>query len=331
MSPTDPRDDASPDDAPDDTGPSTSRRRVLTAAAGVGAATVATGTATATDVAGSVTSTTAAGETLVQSEPTPFAAVEFTNQPTDGNDIVVDATTLSAGGYVAIHDGTLLEGEVGGSVIGVSEYLEPGVHYSVPIRLFDVPGASFDSNCLTETAPLIAMPHQETNGNETYDFLTSGGEADGPYADAGLPVIDAAIVTVDAEDSNGSDDSFAALEFGNAAVTDGVEIRDVTLSDGGFVAVHDARLLGGDPIGSVVGASEYLEPGRHQAVTVPIADPTAITEVALPARPLFPMPHRDTNDNETLDFLDSEGADDGPYTKAGQATIDAGLVTVESD
>lgn len=49
----------------------------------------------------------------------------------------------------------------------------------------------------------------------------------------------------------------------------------------------------------------------------------------LPGRPLLPMPHQDTNGNQEYDFVDSEGADDGPYTKTQQAVIDAGLVTVE--
>jgi hypothetical protein len=40
------------------------------------------------------------------------------------------------------------------------------------------------------------MAHRDTNGNETYDFVTSGGAADGPYTDAGSAVTDSASITV---------------------------------------------------------------------------------------------------------------------------------------
>lgn len=308
---------------PDSFVSSPSRRRVLGTAAGLSATALATSTASATGGVEDAESTN--GE---EEGPEPFAAVEFTNQYSDGTEIVVDATTLSDGGYVAIHDARLFEGAVVESVIGVSHYLEPGVHYEVPITLFDVPGADFEEESLDGTTPLVAMPHVENSGNETYTFVASGGDVDGPYAEAGLPVVDAGFVTVDGGGENG--DAFATVDFENQAVTDhGVVVRDVTLSEGGFVALHDARLLGGDALGSVVGVSEYLGPGRHQSVDVAIADPAAIAEVELPARPLLPMPHRDTNGNEEIDFIDTEGAEDGPFTKAGQAVVDAGLVTID--
>ena len=41
------------------------------------------------------------------------------------------------------------------------------------------------------------------------------------------------------------------------------------------------------------------------------------------------MPHLDTNDDETYDFVDNEGADDGPYTNTGQAVVDLGFVVRE--
>jgi len=311
------------------------RRRFLAAAGSVGAASIAATAAateeteTADDEAGAEAEDAAEDEEAEEEEPGPFAAIEFSNQYSEGTEIVVDATVLSDGGYVAVHDQTLFEGAVAESVIGVSDYLEPGAHYRVPVSLFDVPGGSFDQDSLEGTTPLVPMPHQETSDNETYDFITSEGEDDGPYATAGLPVVDGGFVTVDDEPAGSSDDAFATIDFRNQSIDDEVEVRDVTVSDGGFVAVHDARLLAGEAIESVVGVSEYLDAGQHQAVEVEIDDPDEITEVELPARPLLPMPHRDTNDTEEYDFVTSEGAEDGPYTTAGQAVIDAGLVTVD--
>jgi len=311
-----------------------SRRRFLAAAGSVGvaslAATAAAAQETETDSeVGAEAEDAEEEEEADDEEATPFASIEFSNQYSEGTEIVVDATVLSDGGYVAIHDQTLFEGAVAPSVIGVSEYLEPGAHYRVPVELFDVPGSSFDRDSLDGTTPLVPMPHQETDGDETYDFVTSEGEEDGPYATAGLPVVDGGFVTVDSDPPEPTDDPFATVDFRNQAVDDAVTVRDVTVSHGGFVAVHDARLLAGAALESVVGVSDYLEAGQHQAVEVEIEDPEEITEVELPARPLLPMPHLDTNDTEEYDFVTSEGAEDGPYTKAGQAVIDAGLVTVD--
>lgn len=298
------------------------RRRFLAGAAGVAAASLATGTAAADDCGDD-------GDGAGMEDGEPFSSVAFGNQPSDGSEIVVDATLLSDGGYVAIHDGSLLQGQVVGSVVGVSAYLDPGVHYEVPVALFDVPGADFDREALETTQPLIAMPHRETSGNQTYDFVASGGEDDGPYAEAGLPTIDAGFAVLGADGGGTESGPFATLEFLNQSAGEGtVVVRDVALSEGGFVTLHDARLLQGDPFGSVVGVSEYLAAGRHQAVEIGIDDPGAIAAVELPARPLFPMPHFDTNGNQEYDFVTSEGTEDVPYTRAGQAVIDAGLVTV---
>lgn len=261
--------------------------------------------------------------------PGPFASVEFSNQYSDGATVVVDSIVLSDGGYVAIHDARLLEGALTDSVIGVSAYLPPGAHYDLEVPLFDVPGGDFDREALDENALLIPMPHKETDDDEEYDFVTSGGEDDGPYTEDGLPTVDAGFVVID-ESSSDDCDTFALVDFRNQSeVDDEVVVREVTLSDGGFVALHDARLLVGKPFESVVGVSEYLPAGQHQSVPVAVEDADDIAEVDLPARPLIPMPHRDTNDDEEYDFVDSEGEHDGPYTKAGQAVIDVGLVTVE--
>ncbi|WP_459194341.1 DUF7282 domain-containing protein [Halosimplex sp. J119] len=291
---------------------------------------------------------------------TPFASVQFSNQESNGTDVVVDSHTLSESGYVAFHDPSLLDGEVAGSVIGVTDYQEPGIEYRTEASLYDVPGGDFDETELTETTPIVAMPHRETSGNEEYNFLTSDGQEDGPFTEAGLPVVDLGHVVPDGAGGTATDDGstetetptemggetetpgettetedgapFAAVDFANQNVSDDtVVVGEVVLSDGGFVALHDARLLEGQAIESVVGVSEYLEAGKHRNVEVTLDDPDQITEVALPAPPLVPMPHEDTNGNEEYDFVTSEGADDGPYTEAGEPVVDIGLVNLESD
>ncbi|PSQ05329.1 hypothetical protein BRC97_09435 [Halobacteriales archaeon QS_6_71_20] len=316
------------------------RRRFLAGAGGtLGALALGTGFGAAPAVADGDDDEKEEDEEKEDDEASPFATVEFSNQYSDGEEIVVDSTVLSDGGYVAIHDATLFEGAVADSVIGVSEYLEPGAHYDVEVTLFDVPGREFDRHALEEPALLVPMPHRETDDDETYDFVDSGGEEDGPYTEDGLPTVDAgAVIVGDSDDSDhpghydGGDDeeAFALVDFRNQSeIDDEAVVRDVTLSDGGFVALHDARLLSGKPFESVVGVSEYLDPGHHQSVEVEVDDADEIAEVDLPARPLVPIPYRDTDDDETYGFVDSHGEKDGPYTKAGVSTIDAGLVTIE--
>ena len=123
--------------------------------------------------------------------------VDFGAQETDGTTVTVDAVFVPEGGFVTIHDSTLLEGDALGSVVGVSAYLEPGYYENVEVTLYgDVPGADFEQDRLTEDETLIAMPHLDSNGTETYDFLTANGSEDGPYTVDGEAVVEAGNVTV---------------------------------------------------------------------------------------------------------------------------------------
>ncbi len=116
------------------------------------------------------------------------AEVTFDDQETDGSSVVVSSVTLSEGGFVTIHDATLLDGDALGSVVGTSEYLDAGTHEDVEVSL--------DSS-LEEDQELIAMPHMDSNDNEEYDFVTSEGADDGPYTgDDGNAVTDSAQITI---------------------------------------------------------------------------------------------------------------------------------------
>lgn len=125
-------------------------------------------------------------------EVVPPASVTFSDQTTAGETVTVDSAFLRSGGFVVIHNESLTsEGDAIGSVIGVSEYLAPGEHSDIEITL-DEP--------ISENQTLIAMPHFDSDGDEVYDFVTSGGTADGPYTIGGSAVIDPAQITV--EDDN---------------------------------------------------------------------------------------------------------------------------------
>ncbi|MFC7044240.1 hypothetical protein ACFQH6_01425 [Halobacteriaceae archaeon GCM10025711] len=240
----------------------------------------------------------------------------FEDQTTDGTTVVVASVNVSDGGYVVIHNETLFEGDAVESVVGHSEYLEPGAHENVTVTL-DEP--------LNESQTLVAMPHLDTNDNQTYDFSATNGTEDAPYVENGTPVIDEANVTVEAAPTTPTDNATV-----NTSVTfedqssDGsnVTVTEVNLSEGGFVVIHDSSLQEGDAVGSVIGASDYLEPGSHENVNVTLDEPLNESET------LVAMAHRDTNDNQTYDFSATNGTEDVPYTENGTAITSEAFVVV---
>jgi len=231
------------------------------------------------------------------------ATVRFGTQQTDGTTVVLDRVELAAGGFVAVHNGSLMQGKPKQSVVGHSTYLSPGVHRNVRIAL---------SAPISENQTLVAMPHRDTNGNRQFDFVS--GSADAPYTHGMAPVTDPARVTV----SNQSTVRLGPQPTGGNRVV----VRSVFLPDGGFIAVHDANLTKGEPRQSVVGHSSYLRPGLHRNVPVTLDEPVSEDQT------LVAMPHHDTNGNRQFDFVSGSG--DAPYTKGGAPVTDAANVTVSA-
>ncbi|MDF9743963.1 MSCRAMM family adhesin SdrC [Natrinema sp. S1CR25-10] len=233
------------------------------------------------------------------------AAVSASAQSSDGTTMTIDRVDLSEGGFVTVHDASLFEGDVFGSVVGTSEYLEAGTHEDVEI--------TFDER-LTGSQTVVPMAHQDTNDNEAYDFAASEGEDDGPYTANGDAVVDTAKLTVpatvDAMDQEGGET---------------ITVESVTLHDGGFVTVHDSTLADGAVFDSVRGTSAYLGPGTHEDVEITLDDPLTSDD------DVFAMAHQDTDADETYDFLESEGSSDGPYAAAGGPIMASASVTVEGD
>ena len=89
-----------------------------------------------------------------------------------------------------------------------------------------------------------------------------------------------------------------------------VVVRSATLSDGGFLVIHDQS-------GAVLGHSAYLEAGSHSNVGVTLDDPITATQV------LIAMAHTDDGD-QSYEF---PGAD-GPYTAGGAPVTDDARVTI---
>ncbi|WP_134671487.1 DUF7282 domain-containing protein [Halorussus marinus] len=176
---------------------------LLVALAGLaGLAVGADGVAESNDGAPLAQETTTAGTTTDASDdsPTGTASVAFGDQTSNGSTVVVDEANLSSGGFVVLYS-------QGGTVLGNSSYLDPGTSQNVTVDL---------SEPLNGSQVVVAVPHMDTNENETFDFNTSaaqeaattieeGGDVsvtnvtDAPYTQNDLPVSAIAFVTVEAD------------------------------------------------------------------------------------------------------------------------------------
>ena len=94
-----------------------------------------------------------------------------------------------------------------------------------------------------------------------------------------------------------------------------VVVDSVRLDDGGFLTVHDSRLLDGQPLESVRGVTDYLPPGVYEDVEVALDEPIAEEQ------PLIAMPHRDEPADGEYRFVESGGEDDLPYLDTGGAAV----------
>lgn len=154
----------------------------------------------AASVAVSIGATVSAGSAGAQDHgETSIARITFRNQPTDGTGIAIESVRLPEGGYVTIHYDGVVQEDVGlaDSIIGVSGFLEAGDHRDVEFNMFQIPGIYFETGEIEDDQWLVAVPHRETNGNETYDRILTDGDADGPYTEAGAPVADVAYATIE--------------------------------------------------------------------------------------------------------------------------------------
>jgi hypothetical protein len=104
------------------------------------------------------------------------ASVSFSDQAAEdaGTLVVVDSVSLSEAGFVAIH-----RGGPSGSVIGVSDYLSPGSHEDVEIRLREA---------ISSRTDLAAVVHLDSDADRTFDFVVTDGAVDGPYLVGGSTV-----------------------------------------------------------------------------------------------------------------------------------------------
>ena len=114
-----------------------------------------------------------------------------------------------------------------------------------------------------------------------------------------------------------------------------VRINSVNLSQGGFVAIHDASLAeNNSTVSSVIGVSQRLSPGPHQDVVVELYGVEGRefnrSELATNGT-LTAMTHFDSNDNQEFDFVQTNGSVDGPYFEGTRAVTQDADVSVRTE
>lgn len=107
----------------------------------------------------------------------------------------------------------------------------------------------------------------------------------------------------------------ASIEFEMQNVSgDTITVRNVTLSEGGFLVVHSQEPS--DPYSeTIVGVSDHLESGNHENVSITLYDVPGTEVETLETRgyTLWLVAHGDTNGNQEFDFVEEDGAEDGYY------------------
>ena len=99
-----------------------------------------------------------------------------------------------------------------------------------------------------------------------------------------------------------------------------VVLANVTLPNGGFVAVHNTTEAG--QVGDVLGNTSYLESGTHENLTVTFMTNTSISNET----ELTVMLYEDTNDNQAYDYP----AADSPYMVDGEPVTANATVSVSA-
>lgn len=121
--------------------------------------------------------------------PTPTASIRFQDQSTNGSSVTVRSVTLPRGGWVVVHNASYVRGgDPIQSAIGISTYLPSGTHHNVSVALVN--------GSVQHRQTLVAIPSQDTNNNQTYDYVRSGGFQDVPYTGDDGVITDRATVTV---------------------------------------------------------------------------------------------------------------------------------------
>ncbi|PSP72677.1 hypothetical protein BRC86_12020 [Halobacteriales archaeon QS_3_64_16] len=149
-----------------------------------------------------------------------FADQEAAN---DGTRVVVESATLPDGGFVVIHNESLMDGDVRSSMIGVSENLDAEQSEDIEISL---------ANRIEETQTLYAVLYRDTDDDGEFEYEGVGATTDQPYLDdSGSAIFDNAEVQVPGVDDTGTTADTSAFESENNSTTTSASTDESVFAD----------------------------------------------------------------------------------------------------
>ncbi|WP_440764150.1 DUF7282 domain-containing protein [Natronorubrum sp. DTA7] len=259
------------------------------------------------------------------------ASIAFADQDSDGESVTVDSVELSEGGFVAIYAGDAADPN---GVIGVSSYLESGEHTDVEIALEEP---------IEGDQPLVAVAHHDTTDDESFQYAASDGEEDEPYVtEAGAPVLDTALVTVDAPDDPGEPDDpvdpEATLAVSDQEGDGETLVVDEASADTEFTvaAAYDGEQVESDQFAANETQTDLelaLEPPIEESTTVDVSVvgdddaelATESIEYTLADEPPAPEPEA------TLNVSDQTGDGETLTVEEASADVDYQLTVTDED
>lgn len=143
----------------------------------LGAATVVGSVSAAAQAGNGSTATTTPNSSQSSS---PGAAVSINTSETTRNELVLTSVALPENGFIVVQNDTNVSSPAG--IVNRTQYVRAGQFQNVVVRFND---------SVAENATLRVAVHNDTNGNERFDFVNSSGAKDGPVTGSnGIPIND---------------------------------------------------------------------------------------------------------------------------------------------
>ena len=251
-------------------------------------------------------------------------------------DKLVDGDTWNASFQFAEYDsiGPVLGGDGGGTVSSLWTYYDASATLNTnaddEVIIRNQAGQTIRGS--TNVAPGTKLGLRINSQSDTSPFLTTLNThvnedrtfaATGDFSNRGAGINFTVRVRRGGDQIGGPYDGMilaeptASATFSDQAVSETnqeVIVDSATLSDGGFIAIHE-----GSASGDVIGTSGYLEAGQHSNVRIDLD--SAINGTTT----LVAMPHLDDNSNNLYDFPEA----DAPYTADGSAVTASASVSLD--